>query len=414
MSGNSAISRLLMARSDDGTIRADGLLTPEDDEVLARIEELEAESGGEVSAEVVLSPGEESWRGTAREPVELEAAEFGRGLDSLWRRNSYSSIWAGAHEAWVASEPEAPGLLDDEPDEGEEGVVGEIGGGGEDAADALPSPWADLPGGRRFGTLVHSVMERMDFFAPDLEAELEAVVSAQLAYHRMDLDREAFVAALARMIETPLGPAAGGMRLRELMPKDRLDELTFELPLVGGDTPKGKLDVRSIGDLLAERLPAEDPLAIYARTLGEAEMGQAVRGYLTGSIDLALRVVDQELMAPKFFVVDYKTNWLGAPEEELTTRHYRPADVAAEMERGHYWLQALLYLVALHRYLRWRAPTYDPQLNLGGALYLFVRGMAGPDTPAAADGTPAGVVAWQPPADVIEALSALLDEGGGS
>ncbi|MEZ5061955.1 MAG: PD-(D/E)XK nuclease family protein [Solirubrobacterales bacterium] len=319
----------------------------------------------------------------------------------------------------MASEPEGAGLLDDEPEEGEEGAAGDVGGGGDTGTggaggpEALPSPWAELPGGRRFGTLVHSAMERVDFFAPDLEAELGAVVDSQLAYHRMDLDREAFVAALAQMIETPLGPAARGMRLRELMPKDRLDELTFELPLVGGDIPKGKLDVRAIGDLLAERLPAGDPLAAYAATLCEAELGQAVRGYLTGSIDLALRFTDQELMAPKFFVVDYKTNWLGAAEEPLTTHHYRPEAVAAEMERGHYWLQALLYLVALHRYLRWRLPDYDAELNLGGALYLFVRGMAGPETPAD-DGTPAGVVAWQPPAGVIEELSALLDEGSGS
>ena len=418
-SGNSALSRLLMARAEDGTIRADGLVTPEDEDVLARIEELERESGGEVSAEVVLPASEEEWRGTAREPVGLEAAAFDRGLDSLWRRNSYSSISAAAHEAWVASEPEGAGLLDDEPEEGEEGAAGDVGGGGDTGTggaggpEALPSPWAELPGGRRFGTLVHSAMERVDFFAPDLEAELGAVVDSQLAYHRMDLDREAFVAALAQMIETPLGPAARGMRLRELMPKDRLDELTFELPLVGGDIPKGKLDVRAIGDLLAERLPAGDPLAAYAATLGEAELGQAVRGYLTGSIDLALRFTDQELMAPKFFVVDYKTNWLGAAEEPLTTHHYRPEAVAAEMERGHYWLQALLYLVALHRYLRWRLPDYDAELNLGGALYLFVRGMAGPETPAD-DGTPAGVVAWQPPAGVIEELSALLDEGSGS
>ena len=44
-------------------------------------------------------------------------------------------------------------------------------------------------------------------------------------------------------------------------------------------------------------------------------------------------------------------------------------------------LQALLYTVALHRYLRWRLPGYDPERNLAGVLYLFVRGMVGPDTP---------------------------------
>ena len=63
---------------------------------------------------------------------------------------------------------------------------------------------------------------------------------------------------------------------------------------------------------------------------------------------------------------------------------------------AHYALQALLYTVALHRYLRWRLPGYDPEQHLGGVLYLFVRGMIGPDTPVV-DGTPCGVFAWRPP-----------------
>ena len=47
------------------------------------------------------------------------------------------------------------------------------------------------------------------------------------------------------------------------------------------------------------------------------------------------------------------------------------------MQRSHYALQALLYTVALHRYLRWRLTGYDPAEHLGGVLYLFVRGMVG-------------------------------------
>ena len=49
---------------------------------------------------------------------------------------------------------------------------------------------------------------------------------------------------------------------------------------------------------------------------------------------------------------------------------------------AHYPLQALLYGVALHRFLRWRLPDYDPERHLGGTLYLFVRGMCGPATPS--------------------------------
>ena len=51
------------------------------------------------------------------------------------------------------------------------------------------------------------------------------------------------------------------------------------------------------------------------------------------------------------------------------------------MQHAHYPLQALFYVVALHRFLRWRLPGYDPDVHLAGVLYLFLRGMIGPDTP---------------------------------
>lgn len=411
--GDSAISRLLMSRADDGTIPSAGEPTPSDEVVRARLGELAARCDDGITAEPIPPAARLGWEAPPRPRGELATARFDRGLDWLWRRNSYSSIAAAAHEAEaarVASEPERDPLLDDEPEEGEEPVLG--GEDDEAGGEAVPSPWEDLPGGRRFGSLVHGLLERVDFAAEDLDAELSREVAAGLAHHRIELDEGTLVAALRKLIETPLGPLTDDLRLRDVGAGDRLDELTFELPLVGGERPRGKLAVGAIGELLAERLPADDPVARYAARLGEAELGQAVRGYLTGSIDLALRLPGAG-SAPRFAVVDYKTNWLGADEEPLTSRHYRPAAVAAAMERGHYWLQALLYLVALHRYLRWRLPGYDPERNLAGVLYLFVRGMAGAETPLYGE-TPAGVAAWRPPVGVIEALSALLDEGSES
>src|SRR5581483_10525223 len=96
------------------------------------------------------------------------------------------------------------------------------------------------------------------------------------------------------------------------------------------------------------------------------------------------------------------------PDEPLTLAAYRPAAIAAEMQRHHYALQALLYLVALHRYLRWRVPDYDPDRDLAGAVYLFVRGMIGPQTPVI-DGAPCGVFGWRPPAGLLPDLSEALD-----
>jgi exodeoxyribonuclease V beta subunit len=81
-----------------------------------------------------------------------------------------------------------------------------------------------------------------------------------------------------------------------------------------------------------------------------------------------------------------------------------------KMQRYHYPLQALFYLVALHRYLRWRLQGYRPEEHLGGVLYLFLRGMVGPDTPLV-EGQPCGVFAWQVPAPLVLQLSALLETG---
>ena len=77
------------------------------------------------------------------------------------------------------------------------------------------------------------------------------------------------------------------------------------------------------------------------------------------------------------------------------------------MLHSDYPLQALLYVVVVHRYLRWRQPGYDPDAHLGGVLYLFLRGMTGP---SAVDGTGAspGVFSWRPPAGLVVGTSDLL------
>ncbi len=153
----------------------------------------------------------------------------------------------------------------------------------------------------------------------------------------------------------------------------------------------------------ATHLPPGDPLAGYAERLDDPALRATVRGYLTGSLDVVVRLPDG-----RYAVADYKTNWLGPPDAPLTAWHHRPSALAAEIRRAHYGLQALLYTAALHRYLRWRLPGYDPGRDLAGVLYLFLRGMTGPGTPRVG-GEPCGVFAWRPPGALVEALSDVLD-----
>jgi len=75
------------------------------------------------------------------------------------------------------------------------------------------------------------------------------------------------------------------------------------------------------------------------------------------------------------------------------------------MEEHDYPLQALLYAVALHRYLRWRMPGYRAPDHLGGVAYLFLRGMTG----SGGQEVGHGVFEWAVPPELVISLSDLLD-----
>ncbi|HET9769705.1 MAG TPA: 3'-5' exonuclease, partial [Acidimicrobiia bacterium] len=414
-SENSALFRLLFSRGADGSVRAFTNRVPDDGKVAEAVEAIGAAAPGCVAVERVTAPTGLRYTPKSPEAVALRAERFDRELDRAWRRTSYTGIIAAAHGPRVASEPEDEGKLD-EPD-----VAGPVpalaaGTADETALRAVGSLWAGLGGGADVGTFVHRVLERIDFTVADLTAALTDEL--RLAGNRRPAaigadDTAAVVAALQAAVETPLGPLAGGRALRDFGPADRLNELHFELPLAGGDDPTAEVSVAAVADLLRHHLPADDPLAGYAARLADPALSDVLRGYLSGSLDLVLRVpgaVDGGPSTARFAVVDHKTNWLGSGEEPLSAWHYRPAAMAEAMQRAHYPLQALLYTVALHRYLRWRLRGYDPTRNLGGVLYLFLRGMTGPGTPAV-DGQPCGVFAWQPPTALVLALSDLLDRG---
>jgi exodeoxyribonuclease V beta subunit len=360
----------------------------------------ELELAGCLAVEAVPEPTHAAWTRPAAAAASLSAAELDRTLDTSWRRTSYSALTAGVHDAApsIGSEPEMPEKDDEPPTTVATAAAKEL--------HDVVSPMAALPGGTAFGTLVHAVLERVDTTAADLPVEVEAHVRAQLnRVGPAELDAAQLSAALLPALETPLGPIAAGRALRDIAAADRLAELDFELPLRGGDRPNGTSRLTELADLLTAHLRADDPLAGYAEQLRDPVLGDVVlKGYLAGSIDAVVRVGD------RYVVIDYKTNRLGVPDAPLTAWDYRAAAMAEAMLQAHYPLQALLYDVALHRFLRWRLADYEPARHLGGVLYLFLRGMCGPGR-TFADGTVPGVFAWQPPVALVTAASDLLAVG---
>lgn len=390
---NGGLSRLLRGRRP-GEAQVPAVCSPDrlsDADARARLQEW-ADAGGPVLEDSVIEsvPAPD----LVGAPDDLAIRRFHRPIDLSWRRTSYSGLLRSAEEAPVSSEPEIA-ELDDE--------VADIALVAPATGADVPSPMALLPVGAAFGSLVHAVLETADPHAVDLAAELVGHIERHSPQWPVTVPAAELAAALVPLHDTDLGPLAPGVTLRQIGLTDRLCELDFEIPLAGGDgTVGGFARLTDLATLLATHLPAGDPMRRYIDRLSSGSLGaQPLHGYLSGSIDAVLRI------GGRYLVVDYKTNWLGVGDAPLTAADYGPERLAEAMLHSDYPLQALLYSVVLHRYLSWRLPGYDPGIHLGGVLYLFVRGMCGPDTPVT-DGNPAGVFSWKPPAALVVAIADLL------
>ncbi len=402
---NAGWSRLLLGRTP-GTpgvaTRLDGVPGPR--EAGAAFERWEQAGALVVEASrptgaPALPPGE----GVPR----LDVRRFDRDVDTEWRRTSYSGLIRAEQEAvaGTASEPEVAGTTD-ELEAADEDLPPASTGAVPDADD-LPSPMDDLPAGATLGSLVHGVLEHTDPGAADLLAELELRVEQERRWWAVETPTAELARALLPSQHTPLGPLVGARTLAGIPMRDRLRELDFEIPLAGGDRPGAEVPLAAMADVLRRHLAADDPMRPYADRLEAPGLGaQLLRGYLSGSIDVVLHV--GEGAEQRFVVVDYKTNRLGEPGAPITAMDYAPVTLDAAMLHSHYPLQALLYSVVLHRYLRWRLAGYAPETHLGGVLYLYLRGLCGPETPRVG-GVPCGVFSWRPPAAMTVELSELLD-----
>ena len=219
---------------------------------------------------------------------------------------------------------------------------------------------AGLPVGATFGSLVHAVLEHTDPDAPDLRAEILGHLDEQLGWWPVELDRDELVDALVAVCDSPLGPLADATTLRAIPLRDRLRELDFELPLSGGD-------------LLRRREPS--PRSATWRRCCAPTSRRATRCAGTPRPWTSRRWARRACAAtspgpstwcsgsraPRYLIVDYKTNWLGPRDVPLTAHAYRPEALAGAMQHSDYPLQALLYAAVLHRFLRWRQPGYRPE-----------------------------------------------------
>jgi exodeoxyribonuclease V beta subunit len=360
---------------DDGALRAD-------------IERLAARSGGAIGVRDLPAAGSVPQAPQSRTDVVLECRSAQRRIGLSQRTASFSSlIRSGA----PLSQP------------AEEGQDHDMGTGKVVVAPptaAAPIALHDFPAGARTGQILHDLLERLDFASATTENVLDAV-ERSFAGTGLASWSSTVSSALIAMLDTPLDKK--GLRLRQIAPEKRLNELEFLFPValregaaVADPSQLGGWSQGTVAPLNVKRLAsvfakhAAPPLCSYANQLVQLDF-PTLAGFLKGYIDLVFE------HGGHWYVVDYKSNLLGSHAAA-----YAPDALLAAMTSHHYILQYHLYVVALHRYLTRRLPDYDYDRHFGGVHYLFLRGMH-PDHPP---GT--GVFSDRPLRRLIEKLSETL------
>ncbi|MFT5459873.1 MAG: exodeoxyribonuclease V beta subunit, partial [Myxococcota bacterium] len=317
----------------------------------------------DVAVRVLPDDADVRWVSSA-EPVAPREARTPTRTDLRARRiGSYSALVRGAPHT-------------DTPVDHDAGVEVVFGAG-----EGPVVPMAEFPRGAGPGTALHAVLEVLDFQVPPEPVS----VGAMLTRHGVDPEWGPLAAeALGHVLATPLGD--GAPALAEVPRSHRLDELEFVITVDGGLTAAA----------LAEPFRRHGGRFVASTADRLAELGfPPLEGFLRGVVDLVFA------HEGRWWLVDYKSNHLGDRAGD-----YRGDALRESMAHHHYVLQYHLYLVALHRYLGRRLRGYDYDRDVGGARYLFLRGMD-PERPGS------GVYADRPSRELVEALDAVLSGAGG-
>ncbi len=259
--------------------------------------------------------------------------------------------------------------------------------------------------GASFGVAVHKIYKEIDPSKIDIENLIVNEVAAQFESWSDEVDKSKISDGIIKSIDSPLGIEFGGRTLRSLGAAHRLAELSFDFRL----TQDKAFKLSEIGNLMLKHGDLNEELSVFAqRLVGLGSDNQQIAGYMTGSIDAVFRIIDSDNNV-RYLLSDYKSDQLHDPkaENENPLTSYHPECLTDPMVKKGYILQILVYSVALHRYLKWRQPEYDPDKHLGGAAYLFMRGMIGFET-SESPARPYGVYFWRPPTKLILSLDALF------
>jgi exodeoxyribonuclease V beta subunit len=291
----------------------------------------------------------------------LKVLKLTKPVNRAWRLTSYSAI----SSQQVHLDMPAPGQ-----DEGQDQVLSLVQG--EEYTEQTPqqsdpeqSPFS-FERGANAGSFLHGVLENIDLQQPE---QLAQVITQQstwfgigeewhgclenwltdvlLAPFNAKAELESNTQAL-KETDTQAATQTPSISLSQLSTKQVKVEMEFHMPL-------HEVKVGDFNRIINQ----------YFKQHARDYQFEQLNGMIKGFIDLMFE------FEGKFYVADYKSNHLG---DSYDSYHYAAMEQAMT---GHdYHLQAILYTLALHRWLKYKLPNYDYHTHIGGAYYLFIRGMS--------------------------------------
>ncbi len=304
-----------------------------------------------------------------------------RAVPRDWGIMSFSAITAGSH-------PEDEIMPGDEDEISEKDSFA-------DSTDLFSRtlPLGDFPKGPVAGNCIHSIFEKFNFTDVKFKnwrqsKTIEQMIKGQLFIFGMiegakgstqftkseTLRYNQVCDMLENVLTYPLAGQDGAMCLGDLAADSYRAEMQFFFPA------DKVLDSAKINELLEHLSGRKSSLPLVP-----------LRGFVNGFIDLIFEA------RGRYYIIDWKSNDLGG-----NLNDYDTLSMARSMHESYYYLQAAIYLLALHKYLRKRLPGYDFEKHIGGIFYMYVRGIKN-------DFPEAGVYGMRPGRKTLELLENIFE-----
>ena len=294
-------------------------------------------------------------------PELVEPPRFEARFERNWAVGSFTSLTKNTVAVAPPTRPQEENLLEEE----DPGVV--------PVTHSEDAPWHRFPRGAGPGNFLHEQLEWMaqEGFGQVDDEQFRARLAQRIQRAGWGNRLDDALAWLRMIAVTPLPPV--GCALADI--DAPLAEMEFWFP-------SRQLDVAALDRLCRQRMLGNTPRPILPE--------RQLHGMLKGFTDLVFECHG------RYWVLDYKSNALGPGDTA-----YTQAAMAAGMAEHRYDIQGAIYMLAVHRLLRARlGDAYSPHEHLGGAVFLFLRGIGNPATH--------GCYLIEPDVELLDGLDRLL------